>query len=185
MKLEKSCKTIPFSFLQFTKKAQKATFWSEIQFFSCKRCLLRSQTYLSLFQTSWDTRYYIERESKGGMNHFFVCATIRFSQWSEVLEGERHFHLELNLNESRVGRKLPRDDHMKGHAISRRFPLLLAAKQGAKCFTCPLGTNCGSSPCLPWICSSTQLWLRKTPMLHTAVGKSPINDVPWEFFIII
>ena len=83
------------------------------------------------------------------MNHFFVCATIRFSQWSEVLEGERHFHLELNLNESRVGRKLPRDDHMKGHAISRRFPLLLAAKQGAKCFTCPLGTNCGSSPCLP------------------------------------
>ena len=33
LKLEKSCLKIPFSILQFTKKAQKAIFWSELHFF--------------------------------------------------------------------------------------------------------------------------------------------------------
>ena len=51
---------IPFLILQFTKKAEKAIFWSRIQTFFCKRCSLRLQTFLSyktLFQTCWDTLY--------------------------------------------------------------------------------------------------------------------------------
>ena len=56
LNLEKSCLKIHFHFLQFTKKAEKAIFWSEIQFF-CKRYSLRSQTFLSVFQTCQDTLY--------------------------------------------------------------------------------------------------------------------------------
>ena len=51
---------IPFSFLQFTKNGSKAILWSTIHISSKnrnfrKRCSLRSKTYLSLFQTCWDT----------------------------------------------------------------------------------------------------------------------------------
>ena len=56
LKLEKSCLEFHFHFLQFKKKAQKAIFWSIIHFFQ-KRSLLHLQTYLSVFQTCWDTLY--------------------------------------------------------------------------------------------------------------------------------
>ena len=45
----------PFSTLQFTKKAEKANFWSEIQFF-WETYFIRSQTFLSLSQTCLDTQ---------------------------------------------------------------------------------------------------------------------------------
>ena len=47
----------PFLILQFTKKAEKAILRSIIQTFFCKRCLLCLQTFLSWFQTCWDTWY--------------------------------------------------------------------------------------------------------------------------------
>ena len=40
LKLEKSCLKVHFHFLQFSKKAEKAIFWSEIQ--TCLKTMLAS-----------------------------------------------------------------------------------------------------------------------------------------------
>ena len=45
--MEKSCFKFHIHFLQFTKKAEKAIFWSGIHIFFKKRCSLRSPTFLS------------------------------------------------------------------------------------------------------------------------------------------
>ena len=45
-----------FHFCSLGKMAEKAIFLSKIQFFY-KRSSLRSQTFLSVSQTCWDTRY--------------------------------------------------------------------------------------------------------------------------------
>ena len=50
--------------------------------------------------------------TKAGMNHFFVC-TIRFTE-----ERERHFHLELNLNE----RKVLKGPHERACDFTQVFP---------------------------------------------------------------
>ena len=55
--MEKSCLQKPFSILQFRKKGSKSNFLERNTFFR-KRCSLRSQTFLSLFQTCCDTLYY-------------------------------------------------------------------------------------------------------------------------------
>ena len=68
----------------------------------------------------------------------------------------------------RAGRKLPRDDHMKGHAISRRFsPRSAIRLVGAKRFSCPLGTNCG--------CSSPDVSLEYVQVLNFDWGKSSFS----------
>ena len=45
----------PLSFFTVQKKGWKSNFLERNTNFFCKRCSLRSQTFLSLFQTCWDT----------------------------------------------------------------------------------------------------------------------------------
>ena len=47
----------PFSFFAVHKKGSKSNFLEQNTIFFCKRSSLRSQTFLSWFQTCWDTRY--------------------------------------------------------------------------------------------------------------------------------
>ena len=62
LKLEKSCFKIHFQFCSFQKRLKKQYFGAKYKLF-CKRCLLRSQSFLSWFQTCWDTWYIFNSSS--------------------------------------------------------------------------------------------------------------------------
>ena len=107
---------------------------------------------------------------RGDESLFCLC---RHQIWSEGrVEREKDTFIWnwiwMRGRRRRAGRKLPRDDHMKGHAISRRFsPRSAIRLVGAKRFSCPLGTNCG--------CSSPDVSLEYAQVLNFDWGKSSFS----------
>ena len=86
LKLEKSCFKIHFQFCSFQKRLKKQYFGAKYKLF-CKRCLLHSQSFLSWFQTCWDTRYIsIQIKRYDSMPNFLELKEENLEMWRSQLE---------------------------------------------------------------------------------------------------